>query len=54
MAAILELDAQLRKIVDLAVKNDSDIARFVVNRLTAAGEIDDARAGERQKQLRAA
>ena len=44
MAAILEFGSQFRKIVDLPVKNDSDIARFVKDRLAAAGKIDDAQA----------
>ena len=42
MTAILELGPQLQKIVDLPVKNDSDIARFVKDRLATAGEIDNA------------
>src|ERR1700730_18093133 len=42
MAAALELDAQLRKIIYLAVEHNAEIARFVVNGLMASGEIDDA------------
>src|SRR5579872_3857609 len=42
MAAALELDAQRRKIIYLAVEDDSDIACFVVNGLVASGKIHDA------------
>src|SRR6476660_3495767 len=40
----LEIGAQLLKVVDLAVEHDPDGAVFVVNRLMAGGEIDDAQA----------
>src|ERR1700674_1465521 len=42
VALALELDAQLRKIIYLAVEDNSDIARFVVNGLMASGKIHDA------------
>src|SRR5580765_1445407 len=53
MAATLQCGAQLQEIIDLAVKGDSDIARFVVNRLLAAGKIDDAETPDAKNDLRA-
>ena len=44
----LELGAQLDVVEDLAVEDDPDRAVFVVDRLLAAREVDDAQARVRQ------
>src|SRR5262249_2492949 len=44
VAEQLQLSAQFAVVVDLAVEDDPHRARFVVNRLAASREIDDAEA----------
>ena len=44
MATSLELQAQLPKIIDLAIQDNAEVARFVVNGLMASREINDAEA----------
>src|SRR5436190_5645029 len=41
MAVALELSLQLAEVVDLAVRDDLDLAGFVEDGLLAAGQIDD-------------
>src|SRR5260370_41974477 len=42
MAAIFEREPELLEVIYLAVEDNADIARFVVNRLPATGKINDA------------
>src|SRR6266849_3997530 len=48
MSLLLERGAQLAVVVDLAVEDYPDRRIFVVNRLTAATQIDDAQTPHRQ------
>jgi hypothetical protein len=43
MAAALEFQAQLGKIVDLAIEHDPGAAIFVEDRLVSTGQVDELR-----------
>ena len=50
MSGSLELLAQLRKVVDLAVEHDPDRLVVIGHRLVAAREVDDREATETEPQ----
>jgi hypothetical protein len=52
MAERFELRAQLEVVVDLAVEDDPDRAGLVVDRLAAAGKVDDAQSPHAQADAR--
>jgi hypothetical protein len=47
----LEFVAQRTVVVDLAVEDDADAPVLVCHRLRTTGEIDDAQAGETQRDV---
>src|SRR5580692_6000182 len=49
MTAPLQLDSQLRMVVDLAVERDDDVAILGNNRLIAPAEVDDFEASRAQR-----
>ncbi len=51
MTAVLELLAEILEVVDLAVEDDADGAVFVVDRLVAAGDVDDGQAAHAQADV---
>src|SRR5687767_4131988 len=51
MPALLERPAQLDVVVDLAVADENERSIFVVERLRAARDVDDAQAAHRQSEV---
>src|SRR5258707_4526 len=51
MTAVLELLAEILEVVDLTVEDDADGAVFVVDRLIAAGDVDDGQAAHAQADI---